>query len=147
MLFCNVEFTNMNRNIHHAGVVVRIENDIIYVKILQQSACSGCHAKSVCNASESKEKIIEVEDHTGEYHIGEQVSICGETSLGLQAVFLAFVIPLFILLASIAIGTWLGYSETTTGLAGLVMLIPYYFILYKLRDRLKKQFVFKLGKF
>lgn len=136
----------MNGNIQHAGVVVKVDRGIVHVKIIQQSACSGCHAKSICNASESKEKIIEIEDHTGAYHIGEHVSVWGQTSLGLRAVFLAFVIPLFILLVAIVAGTWLGYRETVTGLAGLLLLVPYYYILYRLRDKLRKQFVFRIEK-
>lgn len=145
ILLCRV-YKTMSGNIHHSGVVERIEAGVIYVRIVQQSACAGCHAKSMCNAAESKEKIIEVEDHSNAYRIGEDVSVCGQASLGLKAVFLAFVVPLFIILLSLIIGTELQLRETTAGLVSLLPLIPYYYIIYRMRGRLKKRFVFRLEK-
>ena len=93
-----------------------------------------------------KEKIIEVEDHSGAYEVGEQVTVWGQTSLGMQAVLLAFVVPLFIILVALIVGTELRWSETATGLSGLLLLVPYYYIMYRMRGRLKKRFVFRLAK-
>ena len=145
ILLCRV-YKIMSGNIHHAGVVERVESGIVYVRIVQQSACAACHAKALCNASESKEKIIEVEDHSGAYEVGEQVTVWGQTSLGMQAVLLAFVVPLFIILVALIVGTELRWSETATGLSGLLLLVPYYYIMYRMRGRLKKRFVFRLAK-
>ena len=132
--------------IEHEGTVVSIEGRIVKVLIEQTSACAACHAKAMCNASESKEKIIEVEDHSGAYEVGEQVTVWGQTSLGMQAVLLAFVVPLFIILVALIAGTELHWSETATGLSGLLLLVPYYYIMYRMRGRLKKRFVFRLAK-
>ena len=75
--------------------------------------------------------------------------------MGLQAVLLAFVIPLVIVVGAIVIGTnlqWdetgtsMQWEETTSGLTGLLLLVPYYCILYFLRDKLKKRFIFTLKK-
>lgn len=145
ILLCRV-YKIMSGNIYHAGVVDRIEDGVVYVRIVQQSACAACHAKSMCNASESKEKIIEVEDHSGAYQIGEHVTVWGQTSLGLQAVFLAFVAPLLIVLLALIVGTELQWREVVTASVGLLVLVPYYLILYKMKNRLKKRFVFKLVK-
>ena len=90
--FCNVEITNMSESINHNGIIEKIDGGTVYVRIIQQSACSGCHAKSMCTASESKEKIIEVPDNSGKFHINEEVQLCGQSSLGLQAVLLALCI-------------------------------------------------------
>lgn len=144
--FCNVEITNMGESINHNGIIEKIEENTIFVRIIQQSACSGCHAQSMCAASERKEKIIEVPDRSGKFHIGEEVLVCGKSSLGLQAVVLAFVFPLILVVAAIATGSVLQWEETTSGLTGLLLLIPYYFILYFLRDKLKRRFIFTLKK-
>ena len=144
--FCNVEITNMSERINHNGVIEKIDGGTVYVRIIQQSACSGCHAKSMCTASESKEKIIEVPDNSGKFHINEEVQLCGQSSLGLQAVLLAFVFPLIIVFAAIVTGTSMQWEETTSGLTGLLLLVPYYCILYFLRDKLKKRFIFTLKK-
>ena len=144
--FCNVEITNMSESINHTGFVEKIDGDTVFVRITQQSACSGCHAQSMCSASEKKDKIIEVPDRSGRFHVNEEVQLCGQSSLGLQAVLLAFVFPLIIVFAAIVTGTSMQWEETTSGLTGLLLLVPYYCILYFLRDKLKKRFIFTLKK-
>jgi len=132
--FCNVEITNMSESINHNGIIEKIDGGTVYVRIIQQSACSGCHAKSMCT------------DNSGKFHINEEVQLCGQSSLGLQAVLLAFVFPLIIVFAAIVTGTSMQWEETTSGLTGLLLLVPYYCILYFLRDKLKKRFIFTLKK-
>ena len=136
----------MSESISHNGIIEKIDGDTVYVRIIQQSACSGCHARSLCTASESKEKIIEVPDYSGQFHVNEEVQICGQSSLGMQAVLLAFIFPLIIVVAAVATGSSMQWKETTSGLAGLLLLVPYYCILYFLRDKLKKRFIFTLKK-
>ena len=144
--FCNVEITNMSESIQHRGVVERIEGKIVYVRIVQQSACSGCHAQAMCSASEKKDKIIEVPDRSGAFRPQEEVLIEGQSSMGLKAVFLAFVLPLVLILAAVILGNQLRWKETASALAGLILLFFYYGILYVLRDKLKKRFIFTLKK-
>ncbi len=136
----------MNGTIHHTGRVERISSDTVFVRITQRSACSGCHAQAMCSASEQKDKIIEVPDRSGQFAVNEEVVLTGETRLGMEAVVLAFVIPLVIVVAMVAIGFSLGWDESLSGLIGLLLLIPYYGLLYLLRDRLKRRFVFTLRK-
>ena len=136
----------MSETISHKGVVERIDGDIVYVRIIQRSACSGCHAQSICTASEAKEKIIEVTDETRQFRVNEPVIISGQSSLGLQAVLLAFVLPLFLVVFAIVIGTNLDWEETISGLFGLAFLAPYYGVLYLFKDKLKKRFIFTLKK-
>ena len=144
--FCNVEITNMSESINHNGIIEKIDGDTAYVRIIQQSACSGCHAQSMCAASESKVKIIEVPDNSGKFTVNENVLLCGRSSLGLQAVLLAFILPLLIVVAAIVTGTSMQWEETTSGLTGLLLLVPYYCILYLFRDKLKRRFIFTLKK-
>ena len=147
--FCKVELTKgvtMSETIHHIGIVARISQEAVFVRITQRSACSGCHAKSMCSASEQKEQIIEIPDHTGQYAVGEEVEVCGQTNLGMEAVVLAFVIPLILVVAGVAGGIYLGCDESVSGLISLLILVPYYGALYLFRDRLKKRFVFTVRK-
>lgn len=144
--FCNVEITNMSESINHNGRIEKIEGDTVFVRIIQQSACSGCHAQGMCSASEQKVKIIEVNDNSGKYRVNEEVMLCGRSSLGLQAVLLAFVIPIILVVAAIVAGTYMQWNETTSGLTGLLLLVPYYCILYLLREKLKRKFIFTLKK-
>ena len=136
----------MRNTIEHPGIVERVDGRHIYVKITQLSACSACHAKGICSASDCEDKTIDVWDASGTYRENDRVLVCGQASLGLQAVLLAFVIPLAIVLAVLIAGTVLKWNEGAMGVGGLGVLVPYYVILYCFRDKLKKKFVFTLKK-
>jgi sigma-E factor negative regulatory protein RseC len=136
----------MKSIIHHCGVVEKISGHSVYVKIVQQSACAGCHAKSMCMAADSKEKVIEIPDSSDLYHVNESVIVCGQSSMGMQAVLLAFVLPLLLVVTAIVSGTYSKWDEGVSALAGLLILLPYYGALYLFRDKLKKRFIFTLKK-
>ena len=51
---------NESNTVSHEGVVTKITDDELEIKILAQSACAACHAKSACSMSEQAEKILTV---------------------------------------------------------------------------------------
>jgi len=132
--------------IRHKGIIEKIEKHKVLVKIIQKAACSDCHAKSVCMSADKKEKIIEVYDDSGRYSLNEEVLISAQSSMGHFAVALAFIIPLTLIVAVIFAGIKISGNEGLSGLIGLSILVPYYFVLYIFRDRLKRTFVFTLSK-
>lgn len=136
----------MRKTIDHIGTIEKIEGNTLFVRITQESACAGCHAQSLCAASERKEKIIEVTGNANDYRLHEKVLVCAELSLGFQAVLLAFVFPLILVFLAILTGSWLNWDESVIGITGLSLLIPYYVVLYYFRERIKKKFVFTLKK-
>ena len=121
--FCNVEFAKMDNNISHKGIIEKVEGDRVFVRITQQSACSGCHAKSMCTASEQKVKIVEVQARGEQFSINEMVEVCARSS-----------------------GNVGGWRETWCGLAALGWLTLYYYVLYLFRDKFKRKFVFFLKR-
>lgn len=137
----------MGKTIDHTGIIRKIEGNVIFVRIIQESACAGCHAKGLCSASDKKEKTIEIyTEQAAEYQVNEKVIVSAELSLGLKAVLLAFVFPLLIVVTALAAGNSLRWNDSTSGTVGLALLIPYYTILYYFRERIKKKFVFTLKK-
>ena len=46
--------------ISHEGVITKISDSELEIKILAQSACAACHAKSACGMGEQAEKILTV---------------------------------------------------------------------------------------
>lgn len=136
----------MSTYIRHSGVIEKINDNTVFVRIVQQSACAGCHARSMCSASDTKEKIIEVTDYSKSFQPQESVMLTGQSSLGLQAVFLAFVIPLILVVSAIALGASLAWAETTAATIALALLVPYYCFLYLMREKLKRRFIFTLEK-
>jgi sigma-E factor negative regulatory protein RseC len=140
----------MKKSIQHTGVIEKIEHPVVYVRILQQSSCSQCQVKSFCSTSDKSEKIIEIEDRSGRFAVNEKVNICARLSQGMTAVLLAFVVPVIILVATLAIAprvsAAMSENEIAAGLAGVFILVPYYGIIRLMRNKLKKEFMFTLSK-
>lgn len=130
----------------HRGIVERIEQNKVFVRIEQKAACSECHAASVCIASDKKDKIIEVNGHAGNFNMQEDVLISAQSSVGLFAVFIAYAIPLLAVVLAVIAGIFICKSEVIGGLIGLLALFIYYFILYLMRDKLRKNLYFNISK-
>lgn len=132
--------------IKHRGIVENINGSHIQVRILQTSACSACSVKGHCHASESKEKLIDVFDSkASSYRKGEEVMLCGATSMGMQAVFWAFGAPFLVLLITLFVAMRLTEGdELQSALIALLALLPYYLIIYICRNKLSKKFSFTI---
>ena len=86
----------MTDRIKHQGTVINIEEDCVKVKITQQSACSTCSIKGHCNASESKEKIVDVYDCRKKgLEIGDVVTIIAASKIEVSFLILFFIIITF----------------------------------------------------
>ena len=135
----------MTNIIEHRGTVENINGSHIQVRIVQTSACSTCSIKGHCNASESKEKLIDVYDQNAiDFHIGQNVMVMGTTSMGMQAVILAFGVPFIVLFITLYTTMQITDNELVSALVGLASLIPYYIILYINKGRLRKKFSFDI---
>ena len=133
--------------IKHRGIVEKVDGSHIVVRIVQTSACSACSAKGLCNASESKEKQIDVYEANPSYQIGDEVMVCGTTSMGMQAVLLAFGVPLLILVLALGVSMKLTGEDAllSSGIA-LVSVVPYYIAIYFCKDKLNRTFSFTIEK-
>ena len=129
--------------IKHEGVVENIGTESCLVRILQASACSSCSARQLCRSSESKEKLIEVRGHYPTLHVGDAVTLVGSVRQGLKASVLAYIVPLVLMVAALFAGTRLA-GEGVGALAALLALVLYYGVLCLLRDKLGKEFAFKI---
>jgi sigma-E factor negative regulatory protein RseC len=129
--------------INHEGIVQKISDKSVIVKILTGTACSGCHAKGSCNLSETEEKFIEV---SGSYDVkpGDSVTILMKQSMGHTAVLFGYVFPLVAVIAMLIIMVSSGVSESAAGLASLAIMVLYYTVLYLFRKRIDKKFTFTL---
>lgn len=136
----------MSQSIEHSGIVEQIDGDQIKVLIMQQSACSECHAKSLCSIADKKEKIIEVISSDPTLKVGDKVIIYGESSIGLQAILLAFIIPFVLIFLTLFIFQHFIENELIAGILAILVLVPYYLILFLSNKRLKNKFQFKIKK-
>ena len=127
--------------ISHEGVVSKITDDELEIKILAQSACAACHAKSACGMGEQAEKILTVPRPKGkDFAIGQKVNVRMAIGQGNKAAVLAYLIPILLLLAVLFACLGLGVNEGLSALISIVALIPYYIVLYLRRDKLKQKF-------
>ena len=133
--------------IKHRGIVEKVEGAHVVVRIVQTSACAACSAKGLCNASESKEKQIDVFEAGASYRIGEEVVLCGSTSMGMRAVFLAFGIPMLLLLFALFVSMQVTDGDAlVSSLVALFAVVPYYLVIYFMKDKLNSTFSFTIEK-
>ena len=117
------------------------------VAILQHGACSQCHAAGLCGMADIAEKAVEVPtDPYAGYGVGDEVNVVLKASMGMKAVWLAYFIPLLILLAVILGLIGLGMSEVPAALAGIGAIAVYYFLLWLFRDKLRNEYIFTITK-
>ena len=136
----------MSEKIEHSGVIAHIQGNNIQVQIVQQSACSACHAKGMCSASDMEDKLIDVESSDSSLRVGDAVLLTGASSTGLQAVLLAFVIPFLLILIALFVLRSVTANEALSGTVALSLLIPYYITLSFFNKKFKSKFRFEIEK-
>ncbi|MDR1371170.1 MAG: SoxR reducing system RseC family protein [Dysgonamonadaceae bacterium] len=136
----------MRSKIEYPGVIFKVNEDVVQVKILQKTACADCHAKSMCSLSEMKEKILEIPGKNNDFKEGDDVLVTGAASLGMKAVLLAFLLPLLIMVVLLFLGIRFTGSEMIAAGISVLSLTIYYIVLYFRKDKLTKEFVFTLNR-
>jgi sigma-E factor negative regulatory protein RseC len=133
--------------VEHSGVIKSINNNLVSVSIMQQSACGNCKARSACSLSDDSEKVIDVSLSSGDnYRVGEEIKVVLRQSLGMKALGYGYILPFLVLFTTLVLLVSLGVNEGLAGLLALSSLVPYYLGLSFFRDRLKKEFSFSLKK-
>ena len=128
-------------SVSHEGIVTKITDDELEIKILAQSACAACHAKSACGIGDQQEKILIVPKPKGQtFTLLQKVNVIMTIGQGNKAAVLAYLIPILLLLAVLFVCLGLGINEGLSALISIIALIPYYALLYSRREKLKNQF-------
>lgn len=131
--------------IRHLGTITAIEGNILHVKMLQSSACAGCHAAKLCQSSETKEKEVDVRTQdASRYEVGQKVMLLGSVRQGLKATVWAYMIPIVVLVIVLLACTKCGLPEVTCAMASLGAVAVYFFGLYLFRGRFADKFSFEV---
>lgn len=137
----------MSNKIKHAGVVDGVEGECVRVRILQSSACSACKVAAHCNASETKEKIIDVMDaDASHYQKGDQVMVVADTAVGFRASLYGYLLPLILMVVTLVGFLAATHSEGLAAVSALGILIPYYVLLFLMRNKLRNRLSFTLER-
>lgn len=132
--------------IEQKGVVEAISEGMVKVNITTFSACANCHAKKGCNFIESKTQHIFAPTGKTHFSIGETVRVIMKRHLGLRAAFIAYIMPLTVLVITLLILSSMQISELIVGLSALLIMVPYFLLLYRFRESLKNTFTFSVNK-
>ncbi len=141
----NRAIKQMEEKVLHAGVIQEVSENKLTVSIISASACSSCHAKGACLASDMKEKEIDIYHFSGDYYPGQHVNIVGRTSQGYKAAFYGYVLPFILVFATLLTAVAFTNNEAIAGVLSLAVLIPYYAVLYFFRSKLKNSFDFEIS--
>ncbi|MCC8037353.1 MAG: SoxR reducing system RseC family protein [Bacteroidales bacterium] len=121
--------------IDHQAIVKRVEPDGITVAIISNERCGGCAAAVLCGAQQSLEQKVEV-SRPEDFKVGERVSVTATEPSQMRAVWLGIGIPCVLFLLVIFGLLSLRVEQGWAALGGLLVLIPYYLILYRYRKRI-----------
>lgn len=125
----------------HPGIVSLVANRRVSVRIQAISACASCSAHGRCGFADSKEKTIEVpSDDWQNYSVGDPVIVHIDENRGMQAVWLAYVLPAILLLSVIVGLSLLQIPEWAVVLAAFATLGLYILILYLRRRKVEGRF-------
>ena len=144
--------------IKHDGIIIALNEDgTALVRIVQTSACAACKAKAMCASAESAEKEMTVvllgeeamrrEGERRGFAVGDTVEVMVQQKMGWKAVILAYLLPFFVMLAVVAVGSGIGnriaeIGEEVIGTVALCAMAVYYIVLGLFKDKLQREFSF-----
>lgn len=131
--------------IEHKGIISEIRDGSIFVDLSVKSACSSCHASGICGV-DTAQKTVEVRTNETGYSVGEHVKVVLRESLGMKALFLGYLLPFIVVVSTLVLLLSFNISEGLSGLISVLILAPYYLVLYFFKDKIKREFNFNIGK-
>lgn len=137
----------MKGEIKHSGKIVALLPGTVTVEIIRTEACASCHAASMCSMSSQTVRTINVSvGDESDWSIGEDVNVSLVARMGMKAVRICYIYPLFVLLAAMGLLKWLTGSDLLCGLGAIAAVAVYYLAVYSVRDRFRKEYVFMVEK-
>ena len=136
----------MSTKISHSGIVESISEGCVQVRILQVSACAACKVAGHCHASESKEKIVDVLNvrDASRLKVGDSVIVSASRDVANRALLLGFGVPFLILVSVLFIMLKVVSDEGLAAITAILALMPYYGMLYLMRDRIQQKIAFSI---
>jgi len=133
--------------IEQKGVVKDISNGLVKVNITSFSACANCHSKQACGLFDQVEKEIDIPKiEAMDLEVGDGVRVIMKRTMGWKAALLGYFFPFMLVLTTLLILHSLKLNELLVGLGSLMVLIPYFTVLYLSRERLRNTFSFTIRK-
>ncbi len=136
----------MGRKIEHIGTVERVGDQLVVVRVAQTSECGGCAAAHLCKNGEEKGKRMEIHYPQPEcFSAGDRVMVTVDDAMGRWAVFVAYVIPILLLLSGLSLLTRL-WNDGRAALGALGLVCVYFCVLRLYRNRIARKLNFEIKK-
>lgn len=142
----------------HPGTILSVNKNSVSVQIESVSACAACQAHSRCGFAESKTKTLDIPlscvapdlraslaQSDSQAIAQSQVLVTIDTSHGLLAVLIAYLLPALLLIGVIVALSLAGLPEWAVILLSLASLGLYILLLVLFRQRIDNHFTLKVA--
>ena len=93
--------------IEHSATVTAVDRETVTVEIASRSACAACRLKDGCGIFDCRLHSLQIYSPTPErYQPGQTVMVTIAENRGWAAVLFAYVLPLMLVLSTLAV-TWI----------------------------------------
>lgn len=133
-------------SLHKIGVVQAVGDNELIVRISSAEACGQCGQEQTCSLPRLKTKNITIRPIHENFSVGESVKVIIDSHTGTKAVLLAYVFPLLLLLVTLVVAVEITHREGLSGLLAVLVLLPYYGILWLCHVNIEKVFRFSVEK-
>ena len=133
--------------IMHLGKVLSVDSSVGSVEILLEDGghCGSCPAAKSCNhGPKSENKVVVMSDDA--FEVGEKVRVVGTEMMHRKAIVLALLCPCLLLIATMVMVYLLTLDESVAALSGLGLMLVFFIVLYVCRNRIAREFVFRVEK-
>lgn len=131
-----------NSPIIHDGIVQNIDGQNVMVKLTVQSACAACHAKGVCGAADSQDKMVmarNVNDET--FAVGEKVRVELRQALAFKAVVICYLLPFIVLMTTFCLMSYFVGNELLGAGVAFLATVVYYFFIWLFNKKIERKFI------
>lgn len=118
----------------------------IEVEVCRPEACAACKAKSVCSEGGGEGKRMTLINDGQGYAVGEQITLVMRRSSGLKAVLIAYLVPVFLIVAALLIFQAMQVKDIIAAVATLSILGLYFLVIRLLRGRINRELTIEIEK-
>ena len=102
------------------GTISSIDKLGIKVRINRKAACQGCQASDICHSFSKTTMDLHLSRPGQSVHVGDTVVIALDSTSFLKACAIAFMIPLFFVVISLAVTMWLDTDVSLQALSAVI---------------------------
>jgi sigma-E factor negative regulatory protein RseC len=134
------------RSITHEGVIESISDKKLFIRLSRLPACADCHARGICPVPDTAGGELMVTDRAEGLEQGDRVVVSVTRPVAYKAVWLGYVLPLILVLATMILFTALRVEEWVSALLSVSVLAPYFILIRLLDRRIERSVTFSVSK-